>query len=281
MSDKNPTNDDQARFWNEDGGRRWVEHIDQLERMLNELNGTLLAALALKPGEKVLDVGCGGGRTTLACREAVGEAGSVLGVDVSAVILDVARARGAGLGGLDFMTADAASHDFGKGGFDVITSRFGVMFFPDPGAAFANLRSAAGDNARLCFLCWRSLPENPWMGAPAAAAFTVIPAPEKPAPGTPGPFAFADTERVRGILESAGFGDVSFEAVDLTINLGTVDEALEWLTNMGPAATPLAEASPTDRIAAQAAMRELLSAHDSADGVSFPGAVWLVRARAA
>ena len=98
MSDKNPTNDDQARFWNEDGGRRWVEHIDQLERMLNELNGTLLAALALRPGEKVLDVGCGGGRTTLACREAVGEAGSVLGVDVSAVILDVARARGAGLG---------------------------------------------------------------------------------------------------------------------------------------------------------------------------------------
>ncbi|MEQ8231998.1 MAG: class I SAM-dependent methyltransferase [Gammaproteobacteria bacterium] len=270
---------DQATFWNEDGGRRWVAHIDQLERMLGGLSSVLLAAVDARPGEHVLDVGCGGGPTSNALARAVGTGGRVLGVDISAVILEVARRRSQHIDNLAFETADAAAYPFEPDSFDVVTSRFGVMFFPEPHAAFRNLRGALRPDGRLCFMCWRGIDENPWMGAPAKAAFSVIPPPEKPAPGTPGPFAFADPARVRDILDSAGFADIALEAVDQPITLGTVDEALEWLTNMGPAATPLAEAGPDARAAAREAMREVLVAHDTPQGVTLAGATWLVSAR--
>ncbi|MEQ8661205.1 MAG: class I SAM-dependent methyltransferase [Gammaproteobacteria bacterium] len=270
---------DQATFWNEDGGRRWVAHIDQLERMLGGLSSVLLAAVGARPGEHVLDVGCGGGPTSNALARAVGADGRVLGVDISAVILEVARRRSQHIANLAFETADAAAYPFEPASFDVVTSRFGVMFFPDPHAAFRNIRGALRAGGRLCFMCWRGIDENPWMGAPAKAAFSVIPPPEKPAPGTPGPFAFADPARVTDILGGAGFADVSLAPIDQPITLGPVDEALEWLTNMGPAATPLAEAGPAARAAARAAMREVLVAHDSSEGVTLAGATWLVSAR--
>ena len=168
------TNDDQAKFWNEDGGRRWVEHIDQLEQMLTGMSEVLFDALSAQPGERVLDIGCGGGPTSAAYARAVGPNGRVLGLDNSAVILAVARQRFSNLSNLSFETADAATYAFEPGAFDVLTSRFGIMFFPQPVAAFSNLRRALAPTGRACFMCWRRLDENPWMAAAAGADFCLI-----------------------------------------------------------------------------------------------------------
>lgn len=273
-----PAND-QVSYWNDEGGARWVRHIDGVEAMIEPLSVCLLERLSPAAGERVLDVGCGGGITSAAIAQAVGAGGSVTGLDVSKVILEVARQRYAGRANLEFLLADASAHAFAPGVYDVLTSRFGVMFFHDPHGAFANLRRALKPGARLCFLCWRRLDENPWMGLTAAAAFTVLPPPAKPQPGAPGPFSFANCERVTDILSSAGFEDIEFEAVGRPINMGTVDEALEWLTHMGPAAQPLREARESERGAALAAMRKVLSEAATDGRVALNGATWVVSAK--
>jgi len=277
-SNESPTVD-QATFWNEEGGRRWVEHIDRLEGMLAGLSTELVRAVDARPGERVLDVGCGGGPTSAAYAEAVGEAGEVLAVDVSAVILETARRRHGHHPNLRFQLADAAIHPFEASSFDVVTSRFGVMFFPEPEAAFAHLRRALRPGGRLCFLCWRTLEENPWMGAAAAAAFSVLPPPEKPPPGSPGPFSLGQAERLETLLAGAGFIDVKLKAVDQPIELGALDQAVDWLTRMGPAATALAEAEPAAREQAIEAMRTALSRHLAGEVVTLSGATWLVHGR--
>ena len=278
MTSTTAPNNDQAEYWNEQGGRNWVHYIERLEAMLTNLSARLLGAVDAQSGEHLLDIGCGGGTTSAAYASAVGDQGRVMGVDISAVILEVARERFATRANLHFETADAGTHLFSAASFDAITSRFGVMFFPDPVSAFTNIRKSAKPHARLRFLCWRGINENPWMGATAAAAFTVIAPPEKPAPGAPGPFSFADPDHVQNILTSAGFDSVEFIPIDETLTLGNIDDTLEWSTNMGAAAAPLAEASPADREAARAAMRNVLEAHDAAGGVTMPSAAWLVSA---
>ena len=278
MSDKTPADNDQASYWNEEGGARWVRHIYGVEAMLEPLSARLLERVAAAGAVRVLDIGCGGGITSAALARAVGERGHVTGLDVSKVILEVARSRYAGVANLEFLLADAAVHAFTPGSYDVLTSRFGVMFFPDPHAAFANLRRALIAGARLCFLCWRGLNENPWMGLAASAAFTVLPPPAKPEPGAPGPFSFAKRERVTDIVTSAGFSGIEFEAVDRPIDLGSLDEAMDWLTNMGPAAQPLREANDDDRAAALDAMREALGNAERNGRVVLNGATWVVSA---
>ena len=271
-----PHDNDQASYWNDEGGARWVRHIDGVEALLAGLSARLLERLASAAGERVLDVGCGGGKTSAAIAQAVGTSGSVTGLDVSKVILDVARQRYAALANLELRLADASTYDFAPAGYDALTSRFGVMFFHDPDAAFINLRRALKPSARLCFMCWRGLDENPWMGLTAAAAFTVLPPPTKPEPGAPGPFSLATRERVTDILSGAGFGAIEFEAVDRALDLGTVDQALEWLTHMGPAAQPLRDASDSERAAALQAMRAALATAARADRVVLNGATWVV-----
>lgn len=273
---------DQNVYWNEKGGERWVRYIDHLEQMLTGFSEVLIERLAPRPGEHILDIGCGGGPTSAAIADAVGPSGRVLGVDISSVILEVARARHGGRGNLELVLADAGEHAFEPGAFDAVTSRFGVMFFHAPEAAFRNIHAAARAGARLVFICWRQMEENPWMGAAAQAAFSVLPPPEPPDPEAPGPFAFADAERVRRILTEAGFTGIALEPVDQTIRLGPLEHALDWLINMGPAADALQEAAPAEREAAIAAMRAALAAGETAEGVvAFPGATWLVTARAA
>ncbi len=279
MTTATPPANDQVSYWNDEGGARWVRHIDGVEAMIEPLSARLIERLSPAAGERVLDVGCGGGITSAAIAQAVGAAGSVTGLDVSKVILEVARQRYAGRANLEFLLADASAHTFAPSVYDVLTSRFGVMFFHDPHSAFANLRRALKPGARLCFLCWRRLDDNPWMGLTAAAAFTVLPPPAKPQPGAPGPFSFANCERVTDILSSAGFEDIEFEALDRPVNLGTVDEALEWLTHMGPAAQPLREAREHQRDAALAAMRKALGGAATDGRVALNGATWVVSAK--
>lgn len=269
---------DQATYWNEEGGRRWVDNIARVEHMLQPLAERVLALAAPAPGERVLDVGCGGGLTSAAFAEAVGPTGQVLGVDVSAVILDVARARYAGRANLAFELGDAATLPLT--GYDLVTSRFGVMFFPAPVDAFTNLRRALKSGGRLAFICWRSLDENPWMADCVRAAFTVLPRPEPTPPGAPGPFAFADGARLRGILADAGFADIDIAAFDTALDLGTIDDAVEQMTRMGPPAAAFAAADAATREAAVSALRAAMAAHVVDGRVKLGSGTWLVRARA-
>ena len=273
------TGNEEEDYWNNDGGKRWVTHIDAIETMLSGLNDTLTSGVNIKSGEHILDIGCGGGVTSAAHAAAAGSGGSVIGADISEVILTVARERYANVSNLEFITADAGTFEFESKRFDVITSRFGVMFFPEPTAAFQNIRQAAKDGGRMVFICWAPATENPWMSAPAAAAFTILPRPEKPKPGTPGPFAFAEPDHVKTILGDAGFVDIKTSLIEQPLNMGSVALSLKTMTKVGPAAEPLREASNEQRDAAIARMREVFAAHDDGDGVIMQSAIWLVEAR--
>jgi SAM-dependent methyltransferase len=269
----------QEIFWNTDGGSRWVQDIDRLEAMLLSLSEKLITEVAATRGEHILDIGCGGGVTSAALAAATGPDGQVLGADISGVILDVAKARYTHVTNLNFTAADAAHYAFEAGRYDVITSRFGVMFFPEPDVAFANLFRAGKSGGRIVFICWRGLAENPWMGAPAAAAFAVVPPPEKPAPGAPGAFSLANAAHVKQIMDDAGFTDIKLSPIDEMLNLGELDAALDFMTELGPAAEPLREATDEQRIAAIAAMRVAMNDYDTDRGLVMPSAVWLVEAR--
>ena len=270
---------EEERYWNEEGGNNWVRYIDRVERMLDGMTAILADAVAAKPGERILDVGCGGGPTTAGYAEAVGATGHVLGADISEPILELARSRYGDINNIEFVTADAGSYAFEPASFDVFTSRFGVMFFPDPVAAFSNIRKALKPDGRVCFMCWRPIKENPWMGEAAQAAFEFVTPPEKPEPGAPGPFSLGETARTQELLSAAGFRDIEFVKIDDQANLGTVEHALEWLSNMGPAAKPLQEADEASRNKAMAAMRQVFEQKLTGEGVIFPAATWIVNAR--
>ncbi len=269
---------DQATYWNEQGGEKWVQNIDHIDRVIGVFNSHLLSAAAPRAGERVLDVGCGSGTISAALAHYVGTKGEVLGVDISAVILEDARTRQAGISNLRLELGDAASFEFESNYFDLFTSRFGVMFFDEPVDAFRNLRTALKPDGRTAFICWRALAENPWMAAAAAAAFEILPRPEPPDPDAPGPFSLADPDKLTTLLESAGFNAIQIDAVDELFNLGPLDGALDFLSQMGPAATALQEASESDARAAVDAIRDVLSNYLSDGSVRMPGAVWLVRA---
>jgi ubiquinone/menaquinone biosynthesis C-methylase UbiE len=272
-------NSEAQLYWNEEGGNKWADNIDFVESILVPMSNTLLEKIAAKNNDAVLDVGCGGGLTSIKLAEQVGEAGSVLGVDVSEPILAIAVKRGAGISNLEFQHADAATAKLGENKFDIITSRFGVMFFDDPIIAFTNLHRALKSKGKLVFLCWRSVPENPWLGEPAAAAFEILTPPaEKPDPTAPGPFSLADPEHLKNILQSAGFTNINLEPVDKAMPLGHVDDAVSFLLKLGPAADAVKEASEEEEVAVTAAIRKVLEKYNTTDGVVAPAATWIATA---
>lgn len=269
-------------FWKGEGGDKWVQNIDLLEYHLEELNRILLDRCAAVEGETVLDVGCGGALTSMALAQRVGPTGRVLAVDVSPVILEVAKRRGETMGNLLFRLADAGSEDLGAESFDLITSRFGVMFFNQPVNAFANLRRFLKPEGRLVIMCWRRFEENPWMAVPAAAALSVLPPPEQPAqkpdPDAPGPFSLGEEERLRYVLQESGYVDITVEPVDTDMNMGGLDHACYLVTQTGPAGRALAEAGEADRAKALAAIRSALQEFTTSAGVVIPGACWVASA---
>lgn len=272
-------NADQIAYWNAQAGETWAAQQDKLDRQLEPLGEAAIAALAPKAGERLIDIGCGAGQTTLALAQRVGSGGSVLGVDISAPLLDVARRRAEGLANVSFVEADAQTHPFEPA--DGVFSRFGVMFFADPPAAFANIHKALKPGGRLAFVCWRPLAENEWMQAPMRAALPHV-AVTPPPPGdplAPGPFAFADPDRVRGILGGAGFSNVEIAPQDFMIGGNPLDESVALAMKVGPLGALLRE-NPDQRDAVIDAVREAMSAHLGPDGVRLPGAVWIVTATA-
>jgi SAM-dependent methyltransferase len=281
------SNAEMIRFWNDSAGPVWTTHEEKLDAQLAPLGARTRARAALRPGERILEVGCGCGATTLELAEAVGPGGRVVAVDVSQPMLDRARERAAraGLGDrVAFRLDDAQTATLEPAAYDVLFSRFGVMFFADPVAAFANLHGALAPGGRLAFVCWQAREKNPWMIAPAVAAARHMPFPPPPPPDAPGPMAFADPDRVRTILARAGFGDVALESVEGPLRFGgkNVDEALELAFSVGPLGAAIREAKPTPAQQARvlAAVREVLEGFVTPNGVEAASAVWIVTARA-
>jgi len=270
--------------WAGEKGRFWAEHADWFSGLLAEFVDPVLAGAELALGERVLDVGCGGGDLSMAAALAVGPTGSVLGVDLSGDELDVARVRAAqrGIDNVEFREADAATGGLGPQPVDVLVSRFGVMFFGDPVAAFTHLRAATGHNGRLAFVCWQSRDVNEWTTVPAEAIAEVVPLSPPAADAPPDGFAFEDPDRVRSVLEDAGWSDVELTDTTRTVHLGnSAEEAMAFIQQMDYAKAALNPASPDQRMQALDGIRAALQARAGADGaIDLPGRVWLVRARA-
>jgi SAM-dependent methyltransferase len=260
--------------------RAWAEVRALLELQLAPLGRHALAALAPQPGESVLDIGCGGGETALDLARAVAPDGSVVGVDLSAAVLRFARRAAQGHARVRFVQADAQVFPFEPASFDAAFSRFGVMFFADPAAAFINIRRSLRPNGRLAFVCWRALESNPLDILPLRAASAHLPPQPAHDADAPGPFAFADPDRVRSILERAGFGGIEIIARDEQVGSGDLDTMLAVCSRVGALGKILRE-NPEFRTAALPAVRSALAAHDGPDGVRLNAATWVVTARCA
>ena len=269
----------QSEFWNEAGGRMWVDNIERTHALLQPLGEALMSRAAPGEGEQVLDIGCGGGLNSMEIAVLVGETGYVCGVDVSEMIVDHARAQPNLPGHLQFTCVDAAVEDFGDARFDLLFSRFGVMFFEDPKAAFANLRKALQPEGRLAFLCWQAPQKNPWLSCPMQAAFSILEPPEAAAdPRAPGPFAFAEDSWITEILTDAGFADVEVENLEMDMPMGSLDDAVDYSMRFGPAVEALNQADDDERQAVSQAIRAAFAPFTSGDVVIGPTATWLVTA---
>ncbi|MBO6905014.1 MAG: methyltransferase domain-containing protein, partial [Parvibaculum sp.] len=225
------------------------------------------------------------GATTFDAAAKTGASGRALGVDISAPMVARAKARALELGSpAEFMLADAATHDFGADTFDLLVSRFGIMFFAEPAAAFAHMKKALAPSGRVAFVCWRPMKENGWVSVPLFAALPHLPEQEPPVPGAPGPFAFADPERFRGILREAGYRDIAIDPFDTELTLGKgpdpVALALEQTLEIGPLSRALKEQPEAVRARATDAVREALAKHEANGEIRLAGAVWLVSASA-
>ncbi len=275
-------NSEQIADWNGIMGRQWADRQREIDSSIAPFGDAALQAAAPLPGERVIDIGCGCGDTSIALAQKVGAAGAVLGVDISAPMLEVARTRASSLRlpHLEFREADASAADFPARN-DLLYSRFGVMFFAQPVQALAHLRRSLRPGGRLVFVCWRAPRENPWTMAPLVAARKAMNFTAKPAdPTQPGPFAFADEARLRGILADAGFENTRLQRFGTTIFLGaTAREAAQGAVRFGPTARFVNEVGTENLPVILAAIEEATMPLAAADGsVKLAGASWIVSA---
>jgi SAM-dependent methyltransferase len=275
----------QIAYWNARAGVTWTAFQERLDTLFEPLTALALAAAAPVAGEHAIDIGCGCGATVLALAERLGPAGSVLGLDVSEPMAARARERIAAsdLTNAPVIVSDAATHDFGQVGADLLFSRFGIMFFADPIAAFANLHQAMRPGGRLLCVAWRPLAENPWFTVPLMAASGVLPPQPQSDPEAPGPFAFADPDRTRRILTSAGWKDATFARQDVPMRIaatGQLEQATELATRVGGLARILADADADTTARVREAIADVLKTYDGPAGFVLSGSIWLISARA-
>ncbi len=273
-------NIEQAAAWDGHEGDVWTEQADRYDRASRRIWPHFLDAPLIGRADRVLDVGCGtGGPTRDVARVAVD--GEVTGIDLSTRMLELARQRSAeeGLDNVAFVRGDAQVFPFEPAALDVAMSSFGGMFFSDPVAAFTNIGGGLRPGGRLALLAWRALQENEWLlslrGALAVGRDLPMPPPDAPTP-----FALADPERVRAILESAGFQDVDLEPIDEPVDLGAdASDAMAFAKTMGIVEGLTHELDPATRAAAMSNLADLFHEHETVDGVLFASAAWLITAR--
>jgi SAM-dependent methyltransferase len=275
-----PTNADALRAWDGSDGDFWAEEEHVFDHSLHHYRQAFLDAADVRPGDHVLDVGCGNGETT---RDAAALAphGRALGVDLSTRMLDQARRRAAeaGLTNADFLQADAQVHPFAPASFDLAISRTGTMFFGDAVAAFANIRRALRPGGRLALLVWQGIDRNEWIRELRTSLAAGRDLPDPP-PGAPGPFCFADPAHGRSVLTAAGWDDVVFTGVEEPMWFGpSAEDAFGFLSRQGPARFLLRDLDPESRERALASLRASADAHVADEGVVYPSAVWIVTAR--
>ncbi|MHA6344490.1 class I SAM-dependent methyltransferase [Roseivivax sp. CAU 1761] len=278
-------NEAQAAFWNGDPGRRWVTLNDDLETLHGGVSELILEAAAPLSGARILDIGCGTGARTHTARHAAGPGGAALGLDLSEPLLDLARqvAVDTDLDALRFETGDAQTHALPEAGFDRLLSRFGVMFFDDFAAAFANLRRTLAPGGRAVFATWAGPEANPWFRDTKAAAVARL-GPGAPGdPDAPGPMALRDPDRVLPLLDAAGFASPEARAAEVTLHHpGGWEAAQRFLPQIGPIAAMLREENGTeaDRDAILADMRDRWARYLDAEGLHLPARVMLYTAGA-
>jgi SAM-dependent methyltransferase len=281
MSEENRANADQAALWNGASGDAWVGMQGVLDVMLAPFESVLIEHGVHEGTGRVLDVGCGAGATTLSAARRLGPGGSCLGVDLSSALIDVARerARRERVDNARFVHADAQTHAFEPHAFDAVISRFGVMFFDDPVAAFANIRRAARGDAELAVVTWRGPAENPFMTTAARAAAPFLPSLPTPDPNAPGQFGLSDPDRVRRILDASRWNRVDISPIDLPVSIPERD-LRDYVTRLGPVGHALREADDDTRVRASAAVRAAFDSFVRDGAARFDAACWLVRARA-
>lgn len=284
MAEANKT--DMKEFWNGDAGRGWVRHQDRLDVMLKPFGDTVMDLAGPLTGADVLDIGCGCGDTTYELGRRVGASGKVTGLDISDPMLARARQRGTeeGVGNVDFLNLDAQRGRFRDGDCDIVFSRFGVMFFDDPVAAFSNLKAALKPDGRMAFVCWQPSADNLWVRIPVDVVRKHVDLPPPPGPEDPGEFAFGDADRINRIMSEAGFTDVSIEAFEPPITLAggmNLDDTVEFTMLMGPASRAIAASGDDEDLRQKLGtdLRAALAPYDSGNGVVMDAACWIVSAK--
>jgi len=276
---------DQVGDWNGQSGERWVANQARLDAMVAVFGQAAIEAAAPATGERVLDIGCGAGASSLALAARVGAGGQVLGVDISEPLIGRARALAQRDTPALFQVADASSAELPEAAFDILFSRFGVMFFDDPIAAFAHMRRALRPGGRVAFVCWRGAAENDWVRLPMGALKGIVPPSALPDPEAPGPFSF-DRGRVARILTAAGFTDIAIAPFDASVPFGeggtrdaAIDDAVKMTLEVGPLSRALADQPDDIRARASAAVRAAFAGLPGERSVMINGAAWIVMAR--
>lgn len=271
---------EQTRLWNGVAGRAWVDAQELLDQTFQPLEALLVEAASARSARSVLDVGCGTGSTTLAAARRLGAGSRCVGIDLSNPMIDAARTRADREGSpATFICGNAQSYPFEPASFDMILSRFGVMFFDDPIEAFAGLRRAACDDAALRFIAWRSAAENPFMTTAERAAAPLLPNLPARRPDAPGQFAFANSQRVHGILEESGWADIEIRPIDVTCTLPE-SELVRYLTRLGPVGMILHEVDDRTRARVIETVRAAFDPYVHGADVRFNAACWMAGADA-
>lgn len=276
------TNLDQREFWTHSAGPTWVSHQGDMDALLTPVLDLVLEHAGLQAGERVLDIGCGTGHSTAAAAQLVGETGRVTGLDISDTMLELARERLAAMAQVDLLMADAQTHPFEAAGFDVLVSRFGVMFFDDTTTAFANLWAALAPGGRMTLAAWGPAPHNPWFMEPAQAAREVLGPVPKADRTLPGPFAFEDPERILPMLKAAGIESALVSTHDIALRpRGTVLDVAQLCCHIGPADGALTyhNADAKAREAVQASVAGRIAKFDGPNGMRVPANIHIYSAR--